>query len=303
MGHLYVFWIGFHVLILLLLVIDIGVFQKKPHAIKLKEALLLSAFWVLLALLFNGFIYLMRGPDAAVQFFTGYLIEKTLSVDNLFVFLMIFSYFKVPSLYQHKILYWGILGALIFRIVLILVGVELIREFHWIIYALGAFLFLTGIKFLLQQEKTLAPEDNWVVRLCYRYIPLSQSLEGGEFFKREQGKLKMTYLFVVLLMIESTDLIFALDSIPAIFAVTTDPFIVYTSNIFAILGLRSLYFALAHVLNRLKYFKFGLAAILIFIGAKMLLSTVYPIETWIVLVVVVSLLIVTTITSLIGKTD
>ncbi|MBS0649860.1 MAG: TerC family protein [Verrucomicrobia bacterium] len=298
MQHPYLFWIGFHLLIFILLFIDMGIFQKKVHAIRVKEALVLSGFWIAVALLFNGLIYYFRGPEAALQFFAGYLVEKSLSVDNLFVFLMIFTYFKVPPMYQHKVLYWGILGALVLRIVLILAGVGLIQKFHWIIYLLGAFLVFSGAKFALQKEQNLLPEQNWLVRLCKRFIPLSERKSLGQFFVVERGKWKMTYLFLVLVMIESTDVVFALDSIPAIFAITTDPFIVYTSNIFAILGLRSLYFALAHSLDKLKYFKFGLSAILVFIGAKMILAEIYPIQLMTALLVIIAILAATTVISL-----
>ncbi len=275
-----------------------GIFQRKAHVIKVKEACLLSGFWIALALLFNGLIYFSHGPEAALQFFTGYLVEKSLSVDNLFVFLIIFTSFKVPALFQHKVLYWGILGALVLRISLILVGVALIQEFHWIILVLGAFLLFTGVKFALQREKELLPDQNWLVKLCKRFIPMSERKAQGQFFVYERGKWKMTSLFIVLVMIESTDLVFALDSIPAIFAISTDPFIVYTSNIFAILGLRSLYFALAHALEKLKYFKFGLSAILVFIGSKMLLVELYPIPLMLSLIVILAILVATTVISL-----
>lgn len=275
-----------------------GVFQKRAHAIRIKEALLLSGFWIAVALLFNGLIYYLRGPEAALQFFAGYLVEKSLSVDNLFVFLVIFTYFKVPTVYQHKVLYWGILGALFFRIILILAGVTLIQKFHWILYLLGAFLVFTGTKFALQKERELLPEQNWLVRICKRLIPLSDRKGLGQFFVVEKGKWKMTYLFLVLVMIESADVVFALDSIPAVFAITTDPFIVYTSNIFAILGLRTLYFALAHSLNKLKYLKFGLSAVLVFIGAKMILAEIYPISLSVALIVIVAILTATALISL-----
>ncbi len=277
-----------------------GVFQKKVHVIQVKEAFLLSGFWIVIALLFNGLIYYFRGEEAALSFFIGYLVEKSLSVDNLFVFLMIFTYFKVPLLYQHKVLYWGILGALVFRIVLILVGVGLIEQFHWIMYLLGAFLIVTGAKFALQREQELLPEQNWLVRLFKRFIPLSERKGLEQFFVVEKGKWKMSYLFIVLVIIESADVVFALDSIPAIFAITTDPFIVYTSNVFAILGLRSFYFALAHSLHKLKYFKFGLSLVLVFIGAKMVLSEIYLIPLMVTLIVIIAILIATTIISLVS---
>lgn len=301
MDYPYLFWTGFHLLILLLLFLDLGIFHRKLREISVRESLLLSACWIFLALLFNTVIYFVRGPDAALQFFTGFLVEKSLSIDNLFVFLMIFSYFKIPLLYQYKVLYFGIIGALVFRIALILAGIQLIQEFQWMIYLLGLFLLVTGAKFALQRQHKLLPEQNALVRLCKKIIPLSEKNGGGNFFLQERGKWKMTNLFLVLLMIESSDVVFALDSIPAIFAITTDPFIVYTSNIFAILGLRSLYFALAHTLNKLKYFKFGMSAILVFVGVKMLLSRVYPISVSVSLVVIAVILTATIVISMLSS--
>lgn len=291
----YVFWISFHMLILGFLFADMALFQMKAHALKLKGALLLSGFWIAIAFAFNGFVYYLSGPEAALQFFTGYLIEKSLSVDNLFIFLAIFTYFKLPLLHQRKVLYWGILGALVFRIGLILAGIGLIQEFHWITYILGAFLVFTGIKFALEKGRGISPpEGNWLVRLCKRFAPFSEKKGGGEFFVMEGGKWKMTHLFLVLLVIESTDVIFALDSIPAVLAVTTDPFIAYTSNVFAILGLRSLYFVLAQSLGKLKHLKMGLSAILVFVGIKMVLASVYSIP------VVATLLVIVLILGIIG---
>jgi tellurite resistance protein TerC len=296
-----VFWIGFHVLILSLLAIDLGIFHRRPHVLAKKEALLFSLFWIFLALLFNGFVYIVIGPEAGLQFFTGYLIEKSLSVDNLFVFLLIFTSFKIPPILQHKVLFWGILGAILFRIAMILTGVALIREFHFVIYLLGALILYTGIKFACQKEKP-HPEQSFIVKLAQKFLPLSEQKESRYFFVREQGKWKMTILFLVHLIVESSDIVFALDSIPAIFAVTTDPFIIYTSNIFAILGLRSLYFVLVGYFYRLRYFKYGLAAILAFIGLKMLCSKVISIPLPLSLIVIIALLAITTIVSL-NKTD
>lgn len=274
------FWVCFHIGVLFLLALDLYAFQKESEELNLKRALWFTGFWIFLALLFSGWLYQYRGNEAALQFLTGYLLEKSLSMDNLFVFLMIFSSFKIPLNYQKRILFWGILGALVLRAGLILLGTHLVREFHWLSYALGAFLCFTGIRFLREKEEKLLPEQYIVVRLCRKWLPYTDQIKGGAFFIRERGHWAITRLFVVLVLVESTDLIFALDSVPAILAITTDPFIVYTSNVFAILGLRSLYFVLASLLSRLKYFKVGLAAILVFIGLKMLVAP------WVVIPVV-----------------
>jgi tellurite resistance protein TerC len=274
-------WVGFNLFVLALLALDLGVFHRKAHAVTVKEATIWSAVWISLAMLFNLGIYLFwnnispaspyANGDAALAFFTGYLIEKSLSVDNIFVFVLIFSYFRVPAKYQHRVLFWGILGALVMRGILILVGAALIEEFHWIIWIFGAFLIFTGVRMAFHKNEELHPEDNPLVRLIRRFMPVTESYEGARFFVRDAGKLLATPLFLVLLIVESTDLIFALDSIPAIFAVTQDPFIVYTSNVFAILGLRSLYFLLAGVMDKFYYLKLGLAVVLTFVGVKMLM--------------------------------
>ncbi len=277
------FWIGFNVLIVLLLILDLGLFQRKkiPSA---KDAWVHTIFWVALALLFNIFVYFSSGPESALQFLAGYLIEKSLSVDNLFVFLTIFLHFRVSEEMQHKVLFWGILGALVFRFCLIFVGISLIGRFHWISFVLGAFLIFTGIQFALQKQKE-DPSKSWSFR----------------FFKKILPRGKASSILIVLLMIEATDILFALDSIPAIFAITTDPFIVYTSNVFAILGLRSLYFILAANLGKLKYYKVGLAAILVFVGLKMVLTNACSISIPVSLGVVIAILGATTFFSVIKK--
>jgi tellurite resistance protein TerC len=275
-------WIGFNLFILALLALDLGVFHRRAHAVSAKEAAIWSGVWISLALLFNGAIYLfwerivpgdaLSNGEAALEFLTGYLIEKALSVDNIFIFVLIFSYFHVPDVYQHRVLFWGILGALLMRGAMILAGAALIEAFHWIIYVFGAFLIFTGVRLALQRDESLRPEDNPLVRLFRRLMPVTQDYAGAKFFVRRAGRLMATPLLIVLLVVESTDLVFALDSIPAIFAVTDDPFIVYTSNVFAILGLRSLYFLLAGVIDKFYYLKLGLSAVLAFVGLKMLLS-------------------------------
>lgn len=292
-------WILFNLFILLMLAADLGVFHKKAHTMRIKEALWLSLFWITLALIFNAGVYYFMGSQTAIEFFTGYVIEKSLSVDNLFIFLMIFSYFKVPKEYQHKILFWGILGALIMRAIFILSGIALIQKFHWIIYIFGAFLIFTGIKMALEKEKEIHPEKNPVLRLFKRFFPVTTDFEGARFFKRINGKVYATSFFVVLLVIETTDLVFAVDSIPAILAITRDAFIVYTSNVFAILGLRALYFALAGVVDLFHYLNYGLAFILSFVGVKMLISDIYKLPTWVALSVVALVLLISIIASIV----
>ena len=277
-------WVGFNLFVLAMLALDLGVFHRKAHAVSVKEATIWSVVWISLAMLFNLGIYLFwnqlvpnsaySNGDAALSFFTGYLIEKSLSVDNIFVFVLIFSYFAVPAQYQHRVLFWGILGALVMRAARILVGAALIKEFHWIIWVFGAFLIFTGIKMAFHKNEELQPEKNPLISLFRRIMPVTDAYQGSRFFVRQAGKLLATPLFLVLLMVESTDLIFAVDSIPAIFAVTQEPFIVYTSNVFAILGLRSLYFLLAGVMDKFHYLKLGLSVVLTFVGVKMLMPDV-----------------------------
>lgn len=292
-------WIGFHLLIFALLALDLGVFRKKDHMIKMREAALWTFFWIFAALLFNCFIYFHFGKAQALQFFTGYLIEKSLSVDNLFVLIVIFSYFQVPKIYQHKVLFWGLLGAMAMRIVFILAGVAIIQIFHWILYILGAFLCITAIRLLFQNRARFNPEKSLLVYFCRKYLRVTDDFAGGRFFIQKGGKIFLTQLFLVHLVVEATDVVFAIDSIPAIFAVTEDPFLVYTSNIFAILGLRSLYFVLAEFMGKFHYLKSGLALILFFTGAKMLFSLPIPVE-W-SLLIIVSILGISVLLSLLRK--
>ena len=285
-------WAGFNLFVLAMLALDLGVFHRKAHAVTLKEATAWSAVWVALALIFNAGLWYFRGPDAGVQFLTGYLIEKSLSVDNIFVFALLFGYFAVPAIHQHRVLFWGILGALVMRAAFILAGAALLDAFHWIIYVFGAFLIITGLKMALVRDTGLQPEKNPVLRLVRRLIPVTSDYREGHFFVREQGRWWATPLFLVLVLVETTDLVFAVDSIPAIFAVTSDPFIVYTSNIFAILGLRSLYFLLAGVMQKFIYLKLGLSAILVFVGVKMTITDLYKIPSFVSLLVIATLLAV-----------
>jgi tellurite resistance protein TerC len=290
-------WILFNIFVLAMLALDLGVFHRKAHEVKIKEAVAWSAVWIALALLFNVGVYFWRGPEQAQAFLTGYLLEKSLSVDNIFVFLLIFSYFRVDSLYQHKILFWGILGALIMRGIFIAVGVTLIQQFHWVIYVFGAFLILTGVKMAFQKDKEIHPERNPALRLFRRFMPVTDHYVQGQFFVQQNGRTFATFLFVVLLVVETTDVIFAVDSIPAILAITLDPFIVYTSNVFAILGLRALYFALAGAMRLFHYLHFGLSSILVFIGIKMLLADIYKIPIFIALSIVAGILIISVVVS------
>jgi len=302
-------WVGFNIVVLFLLALDLGVFHRKAHAVSMKEALTWSIIWITLSLLFNLVIYLFwdqmvpnssyTNGEAALAFLTGYLIEKSLSVDNIFVFILIFSYFAVPDKYQHRVLFWGILGALIMRGTLILVGSVLLDTFHWIIYVFGAFLVFTGIRMARHQDEELNPEENPVVKFFKRFMPVTENYEDDKFFVRRAGRLFATPLFLVLLVVESTDLVFAVDSIPAIFAVTRDPFIVYTSNVCAILGLRALYFLLANVMHQFEYLKLGLAVVLTFVGVKMLLIDIYKIPVAVSLAVIASVLTVSIVASLI----
>jgi tellurite resistance protein TerC len=301
-------WIGFNIFVLAMLALDLGVFHRKSHAVSGKEALTWSLVWISLSLVFNAVIYFYwdrmapnstyTNGEAALAFFTGYLIEKSLSVDNIFVFILIFSFFAVPAAYQHRVLFWGILGALIMRGTLIAVGAALLEEFHWIIYVFGAFLIFTGIRMALQHEEHVQPDKNPVVKFFRRFMPVTENFEKDQFFVRRAGKLFATPLFLILLVVESTDLIFAVDSIPAIFAVTRDPFIVYTSNVFAILGLRALYFLLANVMDKFRYLKFGLSAVLVFIGVKMVIVDFYKIPIGISLGVVAGILTISILASL-----
>jgi tellurite resistance protein TerC len=303
MANQLLLWGGFGAFVLGMLALDVGVFHRHAHVVRVKEALYWSAAWIGLALLFNLGMYFWRGPEVALAFFTGYLIEKALSVDNLFVFLMIFSYFSVSPIYQHKVLFWGILGALIMRALMIAVGVTLIQAFHWVLYIFGGFLILTGVKMVFQKHEELHPEKNPVMRLFTRFMPVTTQHYGEKFFVTLDGRRFATPLFLVLLIVEATDLVFALDSIPAVLAITTDPFIVFTSNVFAILGLRSLFFALAGVMGLFQYLRYGLAIVLTFIGAKMLLADVYHFPIYVALGVVVGVLSLSVLASLLYPTS
>jgi tellurite resistance protein TerC len=284
-------WVGFTVFVLAMLALDLGVFQRKAHAIRMREALVWSVVWIGLAFCFNAGVYFWFGHERALEFLTGYLIEKALSVDNLFVFLVLFSYFAVPAPLQHRVLFWGIIGALIMRAGFIMAGAALIQEFHWVIYIFGAFLVFTGIKLLAARESgDIHPERNWVLRLFRRIVPSVSDYQGSRFSIKKAGRRYATPLLMVLVAIEATDIVFAVDSIPAIFAVTTDPFIVFTSNIFAILGLRALYFLLAGMLGKFRYLKVGLGLVLVFVGAKMLLAGVCHVPIAVSLGVVAGLL-------------
>lgn len=298
----FILWIGFILLIVILLALDLGVFHKKEHIIETKEALMWTGFWIFIAMLFTIFIYYayenhwfgiglevghnMNGNEAVLKYITGYIIEKTLSLDNIFVIALVFSYFNIPLLYQHRVLFWGILGALIMRGIMILAGAALIKSFVWMIYVFGGFLIITAIKMLFHNNEEIHPEKNILIRFFKKLYPVTNELHGHNFFVNIDGKKAITPLFLVLLVVESTDVVFAVDSIPAIFAVTTDPFIVFTSNVFAILGLRSLYFALAALMNKFKYLKYSLVFVLAFVGVKMIISHHYPIPTILSLIII-----------------
>ena len=292
-------WVGFNIFVLAMLALDLGVFHRKAHALSLKEASIWSVVWITLAMVFNAGLYLFAGPEPALQFFTGYLIEKSLSVDNIFIFLLLFTFFKVPAAYQHRVLYWGILGALIMRGTLIAVGVALIESFHWIIYLFGAFLIFTGIRMGFHKEIEVHPENDLLLKFIRRFVPVTENYEHDRFFVRRAGQVMVTPLLLVLLVIDTTDLIFAVDSIPAVFAVTRDPFLVYTSNIFAILGLRSLYFVFAGIMEKFYYLKLGLSVILTFVGVKMVLADVFSLPTALSLVVIAMVLTIAIVASIV----
>jgi tellurite resistance protein TerC len=294
-------WIVFNIFVLGVLAVDLGVFHRKAHTVTPREATIWCFIWVTLALVFNAGVYIWLDPEKGIEFFTGYLIEYSLSVDNIFVFIIIFSYFAVPAAYQYRVLFWGILGALIMRGMFIGTGALLLHHFHWIFYVFGAFLVFTGIKMLLKDDTSVHPEDNPVIKLLRRIMPLSSQYEGQRFFVKRDAKWTATPLFVVLLVVESTDLIFAVDSVPAIFAVSSDPFIVYTSNVFAILGLRSLYFLLAGVIDLFVYLRYGLGVVLGFVGIKMLLADIYKIPIGVSLAIVIAILTVSIVASLLSR--
>jgi tellurite resistance protein TerC len=296
-------WAGFIAFVFLLLAIDLGIFHRKSHEVKIKEALIWSAVWISLALIFNYGIYIFLGKEKALEFLTGYLIEKSLSVDNLFVFIMLFTFFNVQPKYQHKVLFWGILGALIMRAIFIFAGVALISKFHWIIYIFGAFLIFTGIKMLFHKNEEIVPDKNPMVRLFKKFFPVSEQMHGSKFFVKISSKTVATPLFIVLLVVEFTDLIFAVDSIPAILAISNDTFIIFTSNVFAILGLRALYFALAGITKYFHYLKYGLSAILVFVGIKMVIVGFYKIPIVFSLLTILGILLLSVLASLVFKNN
>ncbi|HSB27430.1 MAG TPA: TerC family protein [Pyrinomonadaceae bacterium] len=285
-------WIGFSFFIVFMLSLDLGLLNRKAHTVRYREAWIWTGVWVTLAMIFAYVVFRYQGSQRGIEFLTGYLIELSLSVDNLFVFILIFSFFKVPAKYQHRVLFWGVLGALGMRLTMIFVGAALLNRFHWIIYIFGAFLIYTGIKMFRQEETEIHPDENPAVRIVTRFLPITDYYEGKKFFTKVNGKRAGTLLLLVLIVVEVTDLVFAVDSIPAIFAITTNTFIVYTSNVFAILGLRSMYFLLAGVVEKFRYLRVGLAIVLTFIGAKMLLVAAgIKIDTRISLVVVAAVLL------------
>jgi TerC family integral membrane protein len=289
-------WVIFGIAIVVALALDLGVFHRKAHTVQLKEALIESGAWISVALLFNLWLYFSRGPLAGVEFFTAYLVEKSLSVDNIFVFLLIFQAFKIPPKSQHRVLYFGIAGALVLRAVFVLAGITLLQAFHPIMYLFGAILLFTGLRMLFPRKRALRPENNWMVRIARRIIPVVHDYEGQQFLVRESGRWKATPLFLALVAVEAMDIIFAVDSVPAVLAITRDTFIVYSSNVFAILGLRALYFALADILPRFRFLHQGLAAVIIFVGTKMIASEHFPISA-VTSLVVIALILGATITA------
>ncbi|HVL64588.1 MAG TPA: TerC family protein [Actinomycetota bacterium] len=291
-------WIAFLAFILAMLLADLFIFHRQAHKVTMREAAWTSAFWIFLGLVFGVIVWWWQGPHSAGEYLAGYLIEKSLSVDNIFVFALIFSYFSVPAEFQHRLLFWGVLGALVFRAVFIAGGAALLENFHWMIYVFGGFLVFTGIRMAWHKNEEIHPERNPVLSFVRRVLPMTSEYEGQKFFVRKAGKLMATPLLAVLVVVETTDVIFAVDSIPAIFAVTRDTFLVYTSNAFAILGLRALYFLLAGMIERFTYLKIGLSAILVYVGIKMLVSEFYKINPWVSLSVIVAVLTVSVIASL-----
>lgn len=292
-------WILFNGFILVMLLLDLMVFHRKAHEVRVREALIWSAVWIAFALIFTAIIFHYKGHDLALKFFTGYLVEKSLSVDNLFVFLLIFEYFRVPQSYQHKVLFWGIFGALVMRAIFIFAGIALIQKFHWMVYILGGFLIFSGIKFAMEKEKEVHPEKNPVLKLFRKLMPVTHDYEKDHFIVRRSGKTWATPLLVVLLVIETTDVIFAVDSVPAVIAISLDPFIVYSSNAFAILGLRALYFALAGMMRMFHYLHYGLAAILVFVGIKMVIQDFFHIPLPFALAFIGATLVFSTVWSMV----
>jgi tellurite resistance protein TerC len=301
MGDHLVFWIGFNVFVIVMLALDLGVFHKHIHKVPVKEAVIWTLVWVTLAMIFDILIYIDMGPTKALEFLTGYVIEYSLSVDNIFVFILIFSFFAVNEKYQHKVLFWGIIGALVMRAIFIFTGVALIARFHWIIYIFGGFLIITGIRMLFHGETKIDPEKNPVVRFFKRFLPVTHTMHEDKFFIRQNLKTYATPLFLCLLIIETSDLIFAVDSIPAVLAISQDSFIVYTSNIFAIMGLRSLYFAVSGIMEYFRFLKTGLAFVLTFVGVKMCTSSLVEIPVIFSLLIIISILLISIIASILIK--
>ena len=288
-------WVAFNAFVLAMLALDLCVFHRHAHEVRTKEAAVWSAIWIALALMFNVGLYQVAGEEAALMFLAGYLVEKALSVDNIFVFVLIFSYFRIPPRYQHRVLFWGILGALVTRGTMIAAGAYLVHQFNWLLYVFGAFLVATGLRMATHEERDLTPESNIVIRLVTRFAPVTTSYDGQRFFARMPTagggvRRAATPLLLALVMVETTDIIFAVDSIPAIFAITTDPFIVYASNVFAILGLRALYFLLARVIHQFHHLKLGLSAVLVFVGVKMLIADLYHVPIAVSLAVIAVIL-------------
>ncbi len=291
-------WIGFICFVLLMLALDLGIFHRKAHIVGYKEALGWSSVWIALSLVFGAGIWWKFGPERGLEFLTGYLIEKSLSVDNIFVFVVIFGALGIPRLYQHRVLFWGILFALVLRAAMILAGTAMLAKFHWLIYVFGGFLIITGVKIFLHRNEEEEPEESWLMRTAKRFIPTTSRLDGEHFFTKENGRRLATPLFMALVLVEFSDVVFAVDSVPAIFAITRDPFIVFTSNIFAILGLRSLFFLLAEMVDKFRYLKVGLSFVLVFVGIKMCIVEFYKIPALVSLCVILSILAISVIASL-----
>lgn len=297
MSHETILWIVFAILVPTVLVLDLGVFQRKAHVIKTKEALLMTSGYISLALIFTVVIFFLLGSDKAFTFLTGYIVEWSLSMDNLFVFILIFTTFAVPQEHRHRVLFWGIVGAIVTRGIFIVTGLTIIEKLEWVIYIFGAFLVYTGLKIAVKKDHEVDPKKNIFFRLGCKYLPMTDDYRGGKFLSREKGRLLATPLILVLIVIETTDVVFAVDSIPAILSITLDPFIVYSSNIFAILGLRALFFALVGMTNKLAYLSYGLAAILFFLGIKMLGSHFFHVPVYVSLGIVVGILAIAAISS------
>jgi tellurite resistance protein TerC len=291
-------WGGFITFVLIMLALDLGVFHRKAHAVSSREALTWTGVWIALAMMFAAGVWFFMGPEKAALFVTAYVVEESLSVDNMFVFVIVFKAMRVPAMYQHRVLFWGILSALILRAVMIFAGVELVQRFHWLMYVFGAFLVFTGIRLVWKKDEEEHPEKSWAFQTLRRVIPSTSKIDGQKFFLIENGRRVATPLFMALILLELTDILFAVDSIPAVFGVTLDRFIIFTSNIFAILGLRSLYFSLANLMDKFSHLKIGLAGILMFVGAKMLIEGVYKISSVVSLAVILTMLVMSIVYSI-----